>query len=330
MKHAIKALLTSLLLMASIHTTHAAPTHDDIRRTLVDAGLVVPIADISPSPIASLTQLNLTGDLEPLLITDNLTYIIQGNIETNPSPITPMREQISTGKAGTPISPSHKAALLANMSHLKNISEQTVFYHTNVDGLLWGMSGGGTAFLVSNDGRYFINGEISVIKDGRLAGLDDDFESTKNRHVFAQLDESGLAIYPAKGQAIGTLYVATDIHCPYCRIFHNKINELNDKGITIKAIGYPVYDESHAPMSRIWCESDNAKRATLLTAAMKGIHTKKDCQNPNNLLTANQQTAHALAVFATPAIFHENGTLFEGQIETNEILNFIHAQNARR
>lgn len=322
----IKSILASLIIMASIHTANAAPTHDDIRRTLFDAGLIVPIADISPSPITSLTQIRLAGDQEPLLITDDLSYIIGGNIEPNPSPITPINGQISSGKAGTPISNTHKTALLNNMTALKNINEQSMFYHTNVDGLLWGVSGSGTTFLVSSDGKYFINSEISVIKNGRLAGLDDEFELTKNRHVFTQLDEQALTTYPAKGQRHATLYVATDIHCPYCRIFHEKIHELNSQGITVKAIGYPIYDESHVPMARIWCESDNDKRAALLSAAMKDIHTAQDCQSLDNKLASNQQIAHALAIFATPAIFHENGTLFEGRIDTSELIDFVNAQ----
>lgn len=321
MKKSITALLLSLTL--GISAAHGA-SHDDIRQILMSAGLTLPIQSITPSPIAALSQVRLTGQ-DPLLISDDLKYIIQGNIETNPSPAVAMDGRISTGRSGTPISQDHKAALLANMTALGNIDQHAAFYHTHVKGVLWGMSSGGSQFLVSADGRYFINGEISMIENGQFTGLDQVFERTKNRHALSQLDERTLITYPAKTQHKATLYIATDINCPYCRIFHNKINHLNQKGITIKAIGYPVYDESVVPMQQIWCHADNAKRALLLSAAMKGINSTDSCQNTENPLTRNQITAHSLAIFATPAIFNDDGALFQGDFRQSddELLEFL-------
>lgn len=320
MKTLLKSL--SLAVILSLGTAHANINEAQIRATLNGAGLSIPVESIQPSPISSLLLLSLGQGQEPLLITHDLNYVIQGNIEPNPSP------KAATGnhpkaKAGTPITNAHKADLLANMTVLKNIDQQAAFYHTNVDGLLWGVSASGTPFLVSSDGRYFINGEISVIEDGLFAGLDTDFEYAKNRHALGQLDQETLAIYPAKGTERAVVYIATDINCPYCKIFHSKINEFNNKGITIKAIGYPVYDESPEPMRQIWCESDNTQRASLLSAAMRGIRTRATCQGDENNLTHNQLAAQSLAIFATPAIFNDQGELFQGDFNGKEFLEFL-------
>lgn len=323
MKTLLKSL--SLAVILSLGTAHANINEAQIRATLNGAGLSIPVESIQPSPISSLLLLSLGQVQEPLLITHDLNYVIQGNIEPNPSP------KAATGnhpkaKAGTPITNAHKADLLANMTVLKNIDQQAAFYHTNVDGLLWGVSASGTPFLVSSDGRYFINGEISVIEDGLFAGLDTDFEYTKNRHALGQLDQETLAIYPAKGTERAVVYIATDINCPYCKIFHSKINEFNNKGITIKAIGYPVYDESPEPMRQIWCESDNTKRASLLSAVMRGIRIRATCQGDENNLTHNQLAAQSLAIFATPAIFNDQGELFQGDFNGKEFLEFLNIQ----
>lgn len=326
MRTSVTKLILAIALSSCLSTAYAID-HEQIHDTLARAGLSTPIERIMPSPIKSLTMLSLSGHQEPLLISQDLNYVIQGNIEPNPSPKVAIDPTvIIKAPAGSPISAEHKKALLANMAKLANIDENSAFYHTNVDGLLWGVSAHGTPFLVSDDGRHFINGEISVIKNGQFAGLDTDFENAKNRHVFAQLDSQTLTIYPAKGQEKAVVYIATDINCPYCKIFHSKINDFNHKGITIKAIGYPVYDESHAPMRQLWCETDNAKRAVLLSSAIKGLHIKTACNDERNLLAHNQILAHSLAIFATPAIFDEQGVLFQGDFTSDEFLEFLNIQ----
>ncbi|MCL1624092.1 thioredoxin fold domain-containing protein [Moraxella sp. Tifton1] len=321
----MKKIITLLVISMVIGAAQGAnPT--EIRTMLMNAGLTAPIQHITPSPIKTLSQVTLLGQ-EPLLISDDLQYIILGNIETNPSKILNTDHHISTGKAGTPISQDHKKALLSNMTALTKIDKNAAFYHTNVKGVLWGIAEGTPPFLVSADGRHLINGEISVIKDGQFLGLDQAFETAKNRHVLSQLDEQTLVIYPAKGQEKAILYVVTDINCPYCRIFHDKIHDLNNKGVTIKAIGYPVYDESHLPMQQIWCQADPTKRALLLSAAMKGIYTVNDaCQGNDSPIAHNQTVAHALAIIATPSILNEQGEFFEGDfIKSNdELLSFLH------
>ncbi|MDO4897468.1 MAG: thioredoxin fold domain-containing protein [Moraxella sp.] len=301
-----------------------AVANDDIVRTLHGAGLTLPVRDVRPSVIGQLLQVRLDG-AEPIFITKDKRYVLQGTIEPNPSPVVQIADELKTPqRAGTPVSSAYKRALLANMTALKNLTADTVFFYTNVQGLLWGTSGvGGVPFLVSDDGRYFINGDISVIKDGRFAGLDTDFEWTKNRHILSVIDENWLTVYPAKPQK-AVMYVATDTHCPYCRLLHKQIGVFNAKGITVKVIGYPTYDEAYEPMRQIWCQADNDKRAKLLSLAMTGVMPKVLCQDDteNNLLN-NQILAQSLAVIATPAIYRDDGVLFEGDFRDKALFEFF-------
>lgn len=116
MKTLLKSL--SLAVILSLSTAHANINEAQIRATLNGAGLSVPIESIQPSPISSLLLLSLGQGQEPLLITHDLNYVIQGNIEPNPSP-KPATGNHPKAKAGTPITNAHKADLLANMTVLK-------------------------------------------------------------------------------------------------------------------------------------------------------------------------------------------------------------------
>lgn len=322
-----KSIASTVLALALTHnptwalTTADKHTDTHLRHTLHQAGLQSPIISISPSPINDMFIVTLSDGQEPLLISRDGKYVIQGQLEHNPSPIHPIAPDLLTPRpAGTPISDDYKHALLANMSVLTALDQDAAFYHTNVPELLWGVSGTGTPFLISQDGRHLINGEISVIKDGQFAGLDTALEFAKNRHVLSTLDPKALINYPAKGKPQGTLYVATDIHCPYCRLLHTQIDKLNAQGISVHVIGFVVYDESDKPMQHIWCQSDNAQRASMLNAAMKGIISSQSC--PTNRLKDNQLKAQSLAIHATPAIFNANGELFEGDFTQSVLVDF--------
>lgn len=303
-------------------TPSVAPT---IKATLQQAGLNAPIASIAPTAIDGLYEVFIVGSDVPILTTATGNYLIQGVLKPNPSfQLGTTKLSYPKGEAGHPISQAHKTALLSKMSTLKHIDSTATFYYTNIDGLLWGVSGmGGMPFLVSADGRYFINGEIATIKEGQYHNTDADFERTKNRHVLNTFLDSELVIYPAKGTQKTTVYVATDIHCPYCQQFHAQIPALNTKGITVKVIGYPIDPKSVAVMHDIWCKVDPVERAALLSAAMAHRYPNNHCDNQRNPMTAAQIRAHSLGIFATPAIYSDSGELFDGDFSQPEFLTFL-------
>ena len=303
----------------------AADVEKRIRQTLADAGIKVAILSIEPSKLPNMYRVNLQ-DQPPLHITADAQYLTQGELQPNPSPLVSIPPTESKQPSGTPISAALRQSLLANMSMLKNMNDTTPLYYTAVPGVIWGATSEGVPFLVSADGKYFSEGEIVVIRDGQLLGLDGEFEKQKNRNVFANLDEKQLVNYPAKDER-AVVYVATDINCPYCRRFHRLIPELNAKGITVKVIGYPAYDESFVPMRHIWCEQNDQQRKQLLDDAMlqkldqSALNICADTQT--NLLQANRNVAAGLAVLATPAIYRADGEMYQDNFESAEFLQFL-------
>ena len=296
-------LIFSIVLSAALSITSFANTSNDtknhIQNTLYQAGLQATIQNIRPSGIGDLLLVEIKDGPMPLLITPKGDYLIQGHPENNPSPAVLIQKSLQTKQpAGTPITGEYKNLLLANTKNLKNMTADSMFFHTNIHGILWGVSGqGGTPFLISADGRYFINGDISSIKNGEFSEIDSEFEWSKNNHVLASLDKKSLIAYPAD----------------------------NQKGISVFVIGYPVYDESPEIMRQIWCETDNKKRQMLLDSAMKNSNTIKNthCKTTHNPLAQNQKTAQALAIMATPTIFREDGVLFEGDFRDDEFFKFL-------
>lgn len=312
-------------------TQPTAQAEVKIRQTLQQAGIKPAILSIAPSELPNMYEVMLQG--QPALhITADGRYVLQGELMPNPSPqvVTPPFQSASQTQVGMPVSPELRQAMLKNMSLLKNMRADTPLYHTAVPGVIWGMTFEGQPFITNTRGSVFTDGEVSVIDNGQFAGLDIEFEQNKNRYIFSQLDEKQLIIYPAKGKQKAVVYVATDTNCPYCRQFHEQIPQLNAQGVTVKVIGYPIYDESPEQMRQIWCESGAEDRRRALDSAMQGQVVPTSCHGKQasvNHLQANRQLASGLAVFATPAIFSDNGLLYQGSFEDPEFLEFLGIQS---
>ena len=311
-----------------------APTEQQkqfIKQTLRSAGMTVPIVSIQPSKLPSMYQVTLaqsstTEPQLPLHITEDAQYILQGELQPNPSPkkSTPPKEAPSKTLSGIPVSESLRASILSNSSLLKNITPEVALYHTAVPGVIWGTTLNGQPFITNTDASVFTSGEISVIENGQFAGLDADFEQKKNRQILSQLDEDNLVVYPATSKEQAVIYVATDINCPYCRVMHNDMKQLNAKGITVKVIAYPYYEKSPEQMRQIWCETDKNARRRALDKAMAGEPVASTCTNSSvNNLKANHIKAAGLAVFATPAIYREDGVAFNAPYKDPRFLPFL-------
>lgn len=309
-------------------STVTAATDSHLRKVLLEVGIKTEIVAITPSNLPNMYQVDLVGQ-PPLHITADGQYVIQGELQKNPSKrvISTTPTHSNRSQIGQPVSAQTKSSILANMSALKNMSAKTPFFYTAVPGVIWGATLEGVPFLLSDDAQYITDGEISVIENGQFTGLDENFEKLKNQSVFKTLDEAQLIIYPATTTERAVLYVATDVNCPYCRLLHKQMNSLNSKGVTVKTIGYPIYEESPEQMRGIWCQKDeNSRRTALDKAMLKGQMTAAPTRCTSDYVTPNREKAAGLAVIATPAIYRDDGVLFQASFESPEFLEFLGLQ----
>lgn len=296
-----------------------------LRQVLAQADIKTQITSIAPSNLPNMYQVNLAGQL-PLHITADGKYVIQGELQKNPSKrvVTETLPRSNGEQVGQPVNTAVKSAMLANMDALKNMSAKTPFFYTAVPGVIWGATLEGVPFLLSDDAQYITDGEISVIENNQFMGLDTNFEKRKNQSVLATLNETQLINYPATMPEKAVIYVADDVNCPYCRRLHQQIPMLNAKGVTVKIIGYPIYEQSPAQMRGIWCQADASNRRKAFDKAMlQGEMTPASASCKIDGVTPNREKAAGLAVMATPAIYREDGVLYQASFESPEFLEFL-------
>ncbi|MFK2877262.1 DsbC family protein [Rhodanobacter hydrolyticus] len=182
----------------------------------------------------------------------------------------------------------------------------------------------GQLLYVSADGKYLMNGEL----------VDLDAKKSVNDAAWAAFRKAELAKVPAAARIEYApanpkyrITVFTDVTCPYCRVLHEHMAELNQAGIAVDYMAWPrsgVEDETGRPtetykaMVSAWCATD-PKAA--LDGAFAGREPKPaSCVNP---VQQEFDLGMRLGVNGTPAIFTASGRQIGGYLTPLQLLQAL-------
>ena len=112
-----------------------------------------------------------------------------------------------------------------------------------------------------------------------------------------------------------TITVFTDVNCGWCRRFHQQVPALNDKGVAVRYLFFPVIAESSfADAESVWCADD---RNDAMTRAKAGETIEpKACETP---IGEHFALGRQLGVRSTPTIIMEDGSVRPGYMEAGEL-----------
>ncbi len=173
----------------------------------------------------------------------------------------------------------------------------------------------------SSDGRYIFQGDLIDLKQKR--NLSEEKRSDIREALLGNISADDYIEF-APEQRKHTVYVFTDIDCPYCRRLHRDMPELNKRGIAVRYLAFPragIGSETYRQMEAVWC-SANRKKA--MNEAKQGMRvSKKTCDNP----VARQFTlGQDIGVRGTPAIYTEHGQSLPGYRPPEKLLEAIETQ----
>lgn len=171
---------------------------------------------------------------------------------------------------------------------------------------------GGPTLHVTSDGGYFVAGDLYKLDGDRL---ENETEKAKLAKV-ETLPESQMIIYKAKNEK-AHITVFTDVDCGYCRMLHNDVPALNEKGITVRYLAFPragVGSSAYNKMVSIWC-SDDPK--AWLTKVKLGVDIPENkCVNP---VADEFNLGRMVGVRGTPSIVLPNGSLLPGYLPVDQL-----------
>lgn len=172
---------------------------------------------------------------------------------------------------------------------------------------------GGPVLHVSQDGKYFVAGDLYRVEGGLL---ENETEKAKLAKV-ESIPESDMIVYKAVDEK-AHITVFTDVDCVYCRMLHKEVAQLNASGVTVRYLAYPrsgVGSESYQKMVSVWC-SDDPKEWLNDAKLGKSIPVNK-CVNP---VADQYNLGNEVGVRGTPSIILGDGTLLPGYLPAAQLV----------
>ena len=176
---------------------------------------------------------------------------------------------------------------------------------------------------VSQDGNFFIYGDMYQINSNRIINITN--EETKSRRVdlLSSIPSNELIIFKSKNE-ISAITVFTDVDCGYCRKLHSQISEYNKVGITVKYAAFPrsgIGTQTFTRMVGAWCADDPKKVITDLKNDKKLNLDFCDDQP----IAKHYVIGQRLGISGTPAIITPDGELIPGYVSPEELLSRLKA-----
>ncbi|PLA75595.1 disulfide bond formation protein DsbC [Hydrogenovibrio sp. SC-1] len=179
---------------------------------------------------------------------------------------------------------------------------------------------------MSENGQYLVSG--SIIDLETRENLTELAGNIARKKALSQLDNSEMLIYPAKGKALRSITVFTDIDCPYCQKLHKEIPALNAAGIEVRYLAYPragVGSESFHKTVSVWCSKD---QALAMDQAMTGkAISAKQCDNP---VASHLALGQVFEVNGTPNIILDSGERIPGYAPAAELIQVLTPKTANK
>lgn len=173
------------------------------------------------------------------------------------------------------------------------------------------------SILVSEDGRYLIQGDVIDLSTRRLIPVNPRVKLIKNA-LIAAIPEADKIVYKADNEKY-VIHVFTDVDCPFCKKLHFGMQRMNELGITVKYLAAPLaslHPKAQGKMQKIWCAEDR-KQALDDYKHTGELPAVEACDSP---VVEQLMISQQLGVNGTPAIFLSDGTHLPGYLKPTALL----------
>ena len=173
---------------------------------------------------------------------------------------------------------------------------------------------GAEVIYVTGDGRYLLQGDLLDLDQHR--NLTEEQRSRARVELLKGIPTRDMIVFAPK-KTRHSIYVFTDVDCPYCRRLHKDVPKLNAMGIAVKYLAFPragIGSDTYHEMEAVWCADD---RNEALTEAKKGVKIKATkCDDP---VKRQFMIGEDMGVRGTPAIYLEDGRQIGGYLSPDEL-----------
>jgi len=178
--------------------------------------------------------------------------------------------------------------------------------------------GTGETIFADANGEYFLLGQLYQLTDEKgFVNLSEQKANGQRQAEMAKVPEKDLVTFKAEGVEKASVFVFTDVDCPYCRKLHEEVPKLQSMGISVSYLAFPRQgpgSPAHKKMSDIWCSTN---RTEAMTQSKQGKDLDvESCENP---VLKQYAVGQKVGVTGTPAIITSEGQLLPGYMPAERL-----------
>jgi thiol:disulfide interchange protein DsbC len=183
---------------------------------------------------------------------------------------------------------------------------------------LYEVSSGSEVGYVSEDGRFYIDGDVYDMES--RANLTEARRAASRIALLKGIRDEDAIVFGPKDYKY-TVNVFTDVDCAYCRKLHAEMPELNKLGVRVRYLMYP----RNGPGSPAWKKAEavmcSADRNDALTRAKRGEEIQaKSCASP---VARQYELGRDLGIRGTPGISTETGEYIAGYLPAARLVEHL-------
>jgi len=176
----------------------------------------------------------------------------------------------------------------------------------------------GESLFASEDGNYFVLGQMFQIQNGSFVNLSEQRLNSTRKALLAEIRAEDTIEFKARGEEKAVIHVFTDVDCGYCQKLHNEIDDINDLGVTVRYLAYPrsgVDGLTAKKLQTVWCSKD--RQLTLTRFKRREDVALATC--PSTLVAQQYALGGEMGVTGTPAIVTSEGQLIPGYLPAKRL-----------
>lgn len=187
---------------------------------------------------------------------------------------------------------------------------------TPIPGVYEVTAGGRVLYATSKDELLMV-GSLYDVERGVNVGEEKQNEvaSRKAEAEIGAMSVDDMVVFKGE-ESKRHITVFTDVECGYCRRLHQEVPALNEAGVEIRYMLYPVISERSYPNAEsVWCADD---RQTAMTDAKQGKRIeRRECENP---IEKHMEIAAKLGVRGTPFLVLDDYTVIPGYVPADNLI----------
>jgi len=189
----------------------------------------------------------------------------------------------------------------------------------------------GDVLYASDDGRFLIQGDVYELDDkSKPMNLTEETRQEMRQKSIKLITATDTIMFNAE-KPKHLVYVFTDVDCGYCRMFHSKMHEYNELGISVAYLAFPrqgLNSEVARKMQSVWCGDKPAELFTKVVNDQsipdKTCSTSTVMKDP---VTRDFEFGASVGVRGTPSIMLDNGRMLGGYVDPKELASMLEKAN---